>query len=418
MTTWTEVGPVPRRVGPLGLLGGATLVLVVLIFSQAWVFPLLGEKGDPSASGLVRALFIPAYLGAAVMVVGAPVRTLGAMLRQPLLILLMGVVGASVFWSVEPDQTVRRVVALYATTLGGVALAVRCRWSEMAEILASAFAILAVISLILPILMPSIGIMHEIFPGAWRGPWVEKNQLGGIMGLGVCIFAAAALLNPSRAKIWCGFGLLAFALILMSTSKTSLVAVLLGLGALTFVVLVRQGPVMGIATTWLAVLAIMMIGGFAFFASDVFLDLLGKDATLTGRTKIWAAIMRRIAERPWTGYGYGAVWDEKGAWGPLAWIVKDAGFKPQHAHNTWLEQWLGLGLVGLGAFGLMYAQAMFSALLAVYRHKGAYLALPFLVVYSLMSLTESVAVTYNDFRWVIFTAIAVKLAWPDSKLEA
>ena len=34
-----------------------------------------------------------------------------------------------------------------------------------------------------------------------------------------------------------------------------------------------------------------------------------------------------------------------------------------------------------------------------------------------VSLTESVAVTYNDFRWVIFTAIAVKLALPDKSDE-
>ena len=65
--------------------------------------------------------------------------------------------------------------------------------------------------------------------------------------------------------------------------------------------------------------------------------------------------------------------------------------------------------------GMLTAAGIVSAIVAVYRDKGAYLALPFLVVYSLMSLTESIAVTYNDFRWVIFTAIAVKLAWPDSK---
>src|SRR6185295_13406240 len=124
---------------------------------------------------------------------------------------------------------------------------------------------------------------------------------------------------------------------------------------------------------------------------------------------------RQIDTRPWTGFGYGAVWDETGAWGPLAWIVKDAGFRPHHAHNAWIEQWLGLGIGGLAAFVGFYLQTMITAIVAVYRHKGAYLALPFLVVYSLMSLTESIAVTYNDFRWVICVAIAVKLAWPDEK---
>ena len=49
-------------------------------------------------------------------------------------------------------------------------------------------------------------------------------------------------------------------------------------------------------------------------------------------------------------------------------------------------------------------------MVALYREKGAYLALPFFVVFALTSLTESIAVQYNDMRWVIFVALAVKLA--------
>jgi len=36
------------------------------------------------------------------------------------------------------------------------------------------------------------------------------------------------------------------------------------------------------------------------------------------------------------------------------------------------------------------------------------------MIYSLTSLTESIAVVYNDMRWVIFIAFAVKLALPDA----
>jgi hypothetical protein len=53
--------------------------------------------------------------------------------------------------------------------------------------------------------------MTELFPGAWRGLWREKNGLGGNMAFGFCILSAAALLNPgapgcggpSRAWPWC-----------------------------------------------------------------------------------------------------------------------------------------------------------------------------------------------------------------------
>jgi len=148
-------------------------------------------------------------------------------------------------------------------------------------------------------------------------------------------------------------------------------------------------------------------------APDVFFALLGKDATLTGRTKIWAAVIRLISQRPWIGYGYQAVWTDTSGWGPLAWIVKDAGFKPEHAHNSWLEQWLGMGVFGLAAWALYYLTTLFRAIWAVFTSKGALLAFPFLIVFSLMSLTESVAVIYNDLRWVIFVALSIRLALPD-----
>ena len=77
-----------------------------------------------------------------------------------------------------------------------------------------------------------------------------------------------------------------------------------------------------------------------------------------------------------------------------------------------------MGILGLAAFALLYAQTLILAGVALFRDKGAYLAAPFLIVYSLMTITESIAVTYNDFRWVLFLAIAVKLPWPDREIEA
>jgi O-antigen ligase len=49
----------------------------------------------------------------------------------------------------------------------------------------------------------------------------------------------------------------------------------------------------------------------------------------------------------------------------------------------------------------------------MFRTDGALVALPFLVVYSLTTLTESVAVSYNDMRWVMFVAFSVGLATRD-----
>lgn len=386
-------------------------VLMLLVFSQGWQFPLTGDATGADST-LLRIGILPAYAAALLMLLMSPFSAVKATLRQPFLILLMAVVCASYFWSIAPDQTARRAFAVICTTLGGIVIASRFRWAQIAEVTAIAFGILAVLSLLVCIAVPRIGVMTEIFPGAWRGLWVEKNILGGIMALGFSIFAAAAILNPRRALAWCGFAVLALFLVLMSQSKTSLVSLLLGALALGFVYVVQRGPALGVASLWLAVSACALAGAFVFFASDLVFGLLGKDATLTGRTEIWAAIVRQIEQRPWTGYGYEAVWTDKSGRGPFAFIVKEAGFTPQHAHNSWLEQWLGLGLLGLAAWGLFYLQTLTTAIVAVFRHRGAYLVFPFLLIFSLITLTESIAVTFNDFRWTLFIAFAVKLAYP------
>ena len=392
-------------------------VLIMLIYSQGWMTPIFGNAADESSSGLMRDMYLPAY-GAALIVIGVSMKdTARALLRQPALLLILAIVSASILWSVAPDQTGRRIVAITFTTLGGVALGARYRWSPMTEVLATCFAILAVLSFLAGAFIPSIGRMATIFPGAWRGLWEEKNALGGNMTIGFVVFAAAAMMEPRRRVLWSGFAVLALVLVLLSTSKTSLVSLMLGASAIGFIALARRGPIMGVISSFGAVVAIFSVLAFLFIAADVAFAVLGKDATLTGRTNIWAGVLFEIHQRPLLGYGYGAVWDDKSGWGPVYWITKIAGFRAAHAHNSWLEQWLGLGVLGLCAWSLYFAQTLILAIVAVYRDKGAYLALPFILVFGLVTLTESIAVVYNDFRWVMFVAVAVKLAYPDRAMD-
>ena len=392
-------------------------VAMLLLYSGGWALPLFGENADESAAGFMRVAYLPAYAVGFLLIALNPRNMLRVLLRQPLLIILMLVVIGSTAWSIAPDVTTRRAFAVTCTTLGGLALAARYKWAELAELVGATFIVLIVGSFVAALAVPSIGVMTELFPGAWRGLWMEKNGLGGLMALGFCLLSAAALLNPRRAKLWWLFAGLALVLVLMSTSKTSLISLVVGGAALAFVLIARRSPAAGSAITWTGVAGAMLLGGFLLVASNVFFELLGKDATLTGRTKIWSAAMRQIEQRPWTGYGYAAVWDDKSGWGPFAWITKDAGFQAHHAHNSWIEQWLGMGIIGLVAWGLFYLQTLALAIIAVFRERGALLVFPFLMVFTLVSLTESIAVVYNDFRWALFVAFAAKLAFSDRQQE-
>jgi O-antigen ligase len=263
------------------------------------------------------------------------------------------------------------------------------------------------------VLQPSYGIMTIDFPGAWRGVWDHKNELGYNMSVGFTVFAAAAMLSPRRRWLWWGFAAAAMVLALASTSKTSLVCCLMAALIVGVLWVSRRGPVGALLALYLALTGLCAAGFLLVADPGVLLAALGKDETLTGRTRIWAAVMHQIEKRPWTGFGYGAVWNETSNWGPLPWISKEQGFVIHEAHNGWLGIWLELGYIGLAAALAAVADAWIRTLIGVFRRPSTYFTLPFLAIFTLHSVTEAALLAQNDFIWLIFSAIAVKLASPE-----
>ena len=389
---------------------------LILVFSQFWVMPLTGPGPatvDPAVSASIRNYFFPCYLVVIWLAVQRASKVGVALLRAPELVLLLGVALASVLWSMDPEVTTRRWVAVALTTLTGVVIAERLSWPKFLEVFASTYAVVIIICFIFALAFPRYGRMIVEFPGAWRGVWGHKNLLGYHMSVAFTVFAAAAIVSPPRRGLWIvGMGL-ALALMLLSQSKTSLASCLIGAACIPLVALARRGPVWAVVATYLWVGALVGLVFLMFAAPNLLLGLVGKDATLTGRTQIWAAVLRQIAHRPITGYGFGAVWDSTSLWGPLPWISKEQGFVVHEAHNTWLGLWLELGLLGLIAWTLLFVGVWVRALVALYSRQAAYFALPFLVVFSLHTFTESAALAQNDVIWLLFSATVVKLAQRD-----
>jgi exopolysaccharide production protein ExoQ len=389
---------------------------LALVFSQCWILPLTGpgpDPIDPAISASIRNYFFPVY---AVVLVLAATRLPGlgvALLRSPLLALLLAVTFASILWTIDREVTSRRCVAALVTTLAGVLIAERFTWPRFLEVFATAFGIVVVLCFLFALLAPSYGKMTVDFPGAWRGVWGHKNLLGYYMSVAIAVFAASAIANPPRRWLWIAATGGAFLLLLLSTSKTSLVSCLIGAACIPLVALARRGPAGAVAATFLWVSALLVLVFLLFGAPDFLLGLIGKDETLTGRTRIWTAVLHQIALHPVTGYGFGAVWDSTSLWGPLPWISKEQGFVIHEAHNTWLGLWLELGYLGLGAFALLFVAVWVRAIVALYLRPSAYFVLPFLTVFSLHTFTESAALSPNDLIWLMFAATAVKLALPN-----
>jgi O-antigen ligase len=420
----TAPGPT-QRPSPLPLVRTASLtdiaavvasVGLILTYVGFWSAPLT-NYGARSADFL-RNFYYPAYLMALVLVCMRPERAIRGMVRSPLLIALLLLTAATYFWSIMPDLTARRIPALLFTTLAGVALASRWSWKALTEIVAGSLGVLVVISFLLGALLPDFGRMQEIFPGAWRGLWLEKNSLGHVMVKTTIFLLAAGIMVPERRKLWFGLAAVAVMLVILSTSKTALLVLLLSLSAMGFVAVVKSGPLRAVVATWLAV--VVVIGGALVISAetDVVLELLGKDATLTGRTEIWSGIMQQMSEHPWRGFGYGAVWDDPGFTGPKAWIGHQAHFIPANAHSGWLEIYIALGLGGVILFALWLVQIWAQSLWAAYTSPGGWVALPMMASFTFTMLSESIAMNWHELRWVIVVALALKLTLGDEPEQA
>jgi len=388
-------------------------VTMLLIYAHIWYGPLTDYgRIEPS---FIRLVFYPAYLLAALLVASHWLRLLKGLALSPFLIALFAFATASVFWSIAPDVTARRLVALGFTTLGGAALAARWRWPAFVEVIAVTFALMALLSFFMGVLKPDWGRMSELFPGAWRGVWVEKNSLGGMMALGALVQIAAAAIIPRRRLLWLLAAALCIVLVCLSRSKTSLLVLLLGLAGHAFVALAKSGPMRAIGSSWIAVLAGGAVGVIILGGWQVLLELLGKDATLTGRTKIWTALIRQTEGREGAGFGYGAVWDNPDPGGPAMHIAREADFLPAHAHSGWLELFITLGLPGVVIFGLCLTQAWAGAAWAVYARRSGWLLLPFMLDYSMMMITESITLNWHDLWWVLFVAVSLRTVIGDPK---
>ena len=401
-------GPTPQARWVFGL--GA---FAIFIFTEAWMKPFNGGGVEPADSGLIRSLYYPGYVAGLALLALAPWRVLSGAMRTPLVWVLVAFAFTSALWSIDRGTTERRAVALMFCTLCGTALAAQLSWRQLTRALALVFSAVAVASFLVAVLLPKFGRMQLDFPGAWSGMFVEKNGLGAAAAETLVFCAGAFVLDRPRRWAWAGGAALALALLVLSTSKTSLVVALLGCLCFTFAWSVRRGPVAAVIATFLGVVAVGLLAFEVAFAPETLLGLLGKDATLTGRTRIWAAVMRQIATRPHTGFGYGAVWTDQTGWGPVYWVLKQYGARPTYAHNGWVDLWLGMGDYAVWVFVTLLAITWIATIVVTYRRSDALLALPYLAMFTLNNLTESSIAWYNSISWVLFVVFATRVMLPD-----
>jgi exopolysaccharide production protein ExoQ len=161
--------------------------------------------------------------------------------------------------------------------------------------------------------------------------------------------------------------ILALPLLVLTRSGTAMVsAVLASLVLIANLVVSRlsrfeRARLLGAAAVVMLPVALLLVVA-SDDVSTLLLGVMGKDATLTGRTLLWAHALQLIPQHSLFGYGYQAFWRQDTVQAESLWfefhVLSRQGF---HFHSTYVETAIELGYVGaavlvvtlLGIFGAL-----------------------------------------------------------------
>ena len=379
-------------------------VLVSLVLYSGGFLRFLSDEDDTDTPEL-RFLWLPLYLLTIAFAAShyRQVRQVAAA-NWPLL-LLVGLCCLSALWSVEPDVSLRRGIAVGVTTLFGMYLAARFEAAARFRLLAWCFAIMAAASVLVALALPELGVHTGGHAGAWRGVFPQKNAFGQMMVYGAAVSLVLALVDQANRRKCVALFLLCVALVALSTSITSAIALTTLLtitAALTLLVRHRAAAVV--------IIYVSILGGSAFTIAlladpEAVFGAIGRDPTLTGRTDIWEPLLEVIGEHFWVGHGYAAFWYDP-IEGPARYIRKLLQWDVPSAHNGWAELWLDLGALGVGAFLITFVGALYRtfARVRVGAIDTGLWPFLFLTLFVVFSFSESSILRHNDLTWVIYVA--------------
>ena len=399
---------------------GFVLVSLLFFLSNPLKLIALRDAGQSFQGGsnvLEQVIFLTIHLASIGLIVINREQICAELLKRDKLILfsifiLLIVIMLSASWSSYPDLTMRRGFALWGTTFFGVYFSTCFSYKKQFLFLSQVYGLVAILSLLIALLLPTYGVMSDAHSGAWRGIFLHKNGLGSSMVLSVSLFLSLYFSSSSRKYLKLFLLGLSVFLLLFSTSKNAL---------LVFLLLSCLFPIFALLKLRIDLMIPMLLGmvflvtlGAVIILGNLgdILGIIGKDATLTGRTDIWPSVWESIDQKIWLGYGYQGFWQGFDSEAARIWYT--VGWEPTHPHNGLLELLLVFGFLCTALFLLVFMLLCVRSIIwaRVSRSPEYFWAFIFLIYTLASNIAETKVLEYNKMSWVLYIMVAMLVSRP------
>ncbi len=368
----------------------------------------------------IGSLLVTAQLGlAGVLFVIKPVSFLETALRWWPLLLVPILCVVSTLWSDAPAATLRYSGQLLFSAFLGVHMARLMTPARFVTVFLLAMFVFSVLSILDGRQGPAAEGMVLI------GLTGSKNQLGfAAMYLLLSALTALMTRRVSVGARWVGLVSLPLAIFLLIGSHAATAILMAAAGALILLALwfSERLPPNGRLATLIGVLLVLaplaaLTPEASEFVDRFMFETLNKDPTLTGRTILWARADELIAQRPFFGWGYQAIWmgDSFETIG-LKRLTGLTDGRVFHFHHQLRQIGVDVGWVGMITFVAALIVSAFAGLRQVLLtpHPGTSF---FFVMFALMIVRAFTDVIMGPFQihTIMFFASCVYVFWRPSQ---
>lgn len=265
----------------------------------------------------------------------------------------------TVLWSQYPANSLRYGLQLTFTFVVAVVMTGRLSTASLMRLMFIVYGI----GVIASILFGRTGSF-----GAWLGVFGSKNAFAAHLAV-FALIAVAVAADDRSSRVLRLLGVVGAVssvplLVLAQSAGASIMVVPCIAIVLLSILSARLSGMQRVFMIAMLVLVAAALVLLVLTMGDTLLtDILegsGKDATLTGRTDLWATGLSYIAQRPLQGLGYRSFWVIGFAPAEELWAMFDvpsgAGF---NFHNTYISNAVEIGMIGLGLqIVIMYGGAL------------------------------------------------------------